>query len=233
MPRLPSFSACSWLRSKTGEQVRQRLCEYRLPNWRGALACHARKWCGCWTTPLRGACRAIRPGWSGHYGSAASAERDRGLLCHRLLALRLLSADGIRSGRRSILRPIIQRRGAERAAHHAWQTELDLSGRRRGDATGRQYALADLAPGEHLALVARPLALEILDGGERCFAHVRELHGLCRLNNLVQDGPHLLGLPRHLALEHCQQSGVMGRIAGEGEFGHAADGELVGILPVL
>src|SRR5258708_15001787 len=132
-----------------------------------------------------------------------------------------------------ILRPIIQRRGPERTAHYARYTELDLSGGRRGDATERNCTLADLTPGGEVALVAGSLALEIVDGGERRFAQVRDFHGVHRLDRLVQDGLDIRGLPRRFAPEHRKQFRVMRGIACEGEFRHAADGDLVGVLPVL
>jgi hypothetical protein len=58
------------------------------------------------------------------------SERGRGAF-----TLRIVGAGELSLG--SILRPIIQRRGAERPANHARQTELDLSGRGGSDATGR------------------------------------------------------------------------------------------------
>src|SRR2546422_9835432 len=52
-----------------------------------------------------------------------------------------------------ILRPIIHRCRPKRSAYHARYTELDLSGRRSGDATERECALTDLAPGGDIPLV--------------------------------------------------------------------------------
>src|SRR5260370_41235983 len=58
-----------------------------------------------------------------------------------------------------ILAPIIQCGGAERPAHHARHTDLDLSGGRCCHATERHCTLTHLAPRGRAPLEPGPLAL--------------------------------------------------------------------------
>src|SRR5262245_24584710 len=127
--------------------------------------------------------------------------------------------------------PEIQHRRGRGAADHAWQAERHLSGGGRRDAAERQRALPDLTPGRHVALVAGTLALELLHGGERVLAHARGLHGLGRLDHLVED--RVLAFALAGALEHPQELHVARRVAGERVLGHAADGEPVDAVAVL
>src|SRR5262245_10803018 len=69
-----------------------------------------------------------------------------------------------------LLLPEAQRRAGGGAADHARQAELHLPGGGGGDAAERERALPDLAPGRDIALVARALALELLERGERGLA---------------------------------------------------------------
>src|SRR6266853_2909018 len=158
--------------------------------------------------------------------SRPSREKDGGLEATRPTLTGVISET-------LVLRPEIQRCGSERSPHHARQTELDLPGYRSGDATECDCALTDLTPGGKIALVAGSFALEIFDSGECRLAQVRDLHRVYRLDDLLQDGLDIGGLPGRLAPEYRQQRGIMGSIAREGEFRHAADSELVGVLPIL
>src|SRR5690349_23489350 len=95
----------------------------------------------------------------------------------------------------SILRvPVAQAGRRHGAADHARDAELDLPRRRGADAAECQRALPDLSPQRDVALVARALALELLDRGERVAAQLRDVDGLGRLDHLVELLPGVLRL---------------------------------------
>src|SRR5882672_12201263 len=97
--------------------------------------------------------------------------------------------------RSSLLRvPQAQPGRGERAADHARNAELDLPDRGGRDAAERQRALADLAPERDVALVARALALELVDRGGRLLAQPRQVDRLGRLDHLVEARLDLLGV---------------------------------------
>src|SRR5437588_11880924 len=90
--------------------------------------------------------------------------------------------------------PVAHRRRGRGAAEHARNAELDLPERRGGDAAERDRALADLAPERDVALVSRPLALELLDGRERLFADMADVGGVGRLDHFLEHRGGFLGL---------------------------------------
>src|ERR1700722_19159320 len=100
------------------------------------------------------------------------------------------------------MRHVLQARRVGSAANHAGNADLDLAGGGGDDAAHRQRALADLAPGGHLAPGVRPFLLELFDRGERFLAHARGVDGLGRLDHVVEDLGRLFGLAWRRALEN-------------------------------
>src|ERR1041384_4142080 len=85
------------------------------------------------------------------------------------------------------------RRGRD-PADHAGNAEFDLSGDRQHDAADGERPLPDLTPDREVALRARPLALELLDRGERLVPQLAALVGLGGLDDLLEHGLDRLGL---------------------------------------
>src|SRR5690349_16940569 len=82
--------------------------------------------------------------------------------------------------------------GAGRAAaDYARQAELPLPERRRRNAPDRKRALAQHCPGADLALVVRPLDLELLDSRQGVLAQLAGIRDLRSLNDLVEQTLHL------------------------------------------
>src|SRR6266851_6253442 len=82
---------------------------------------------------------------------------SHGVTCAKLKSLLLLFPEGQQALRR-------------RASDHAGNADRDLPKRRRGNASERERADADLAPEVEVAPAIRALGLELFHGGERILA---------------------------------------------------------------
>src|ERR1043166_5269043 len=99
-----------------------------------------------------------------------------------------------------LLLPQRERARRDRAADHAWNSDLDLAERRGGDAADRDRADPDLAPGRELLPVGRAFALELLDRRGLLAVQRRDVNGLGRVDHLAQD--------RVEGLRHVADTGV-------------------------
>ena len=106
----------------------------------------------------------------------------------------------------------------EGAADDARHAHVHLAHDAGGDAAQREHRLAGLSPPGEVAGVLRAFGSQLLDGGERVLADLRELEGFGALDHLSQRLGHRVGLMRQRRLQVAEQIVVLGGVLRQVHF---------------